>query len=52
MTIGTHFEYNNHIVFIRVGTKPGLWTLDWTMDWIMDCNMDSILDSVGHQIVF
>ena len=20
----------------RVGTKPGLWTLDWTMDWTMD----------------
>ena len=21
---------------VRVGTKPGLWTLDWTMDWTMD----------------
>ena len=20
----------------RVGTKPGLWTLDWTMDWTVD----------------
>jgi len=28
----------------RVGTKPGLWTLDWTMDWTMDWFMDSILD--------
>ena len=40
-----HCLVNNSIMmFARVGTKPGLWTLDWTMDWIMD----SILDSVGH----
>ena len=31
---------------IRVGTKPGLWTLDWTMDWTMDWIMDSILDLI------
>ena len=30
----------------RVGTKPGLWTLDWTMDWTMDWIMDSILDLI------
>ena len=38
----------------RVGTKPGLWTLDrtmdWTMDWIMDWIMDTIMDSIGATV--
>ena len=34
-----------HRKLSRVGTKPGLWTLDWTMDWIMDSILVLILDS-------
>ena len=35
-----------HALVFRVGTKPGLWTLDWTMDWTMDWIMDWIMDSI------
>ena len=35
-----------HLCVSRVGTKPGLWTLDWTMDWTMDWIMDWIMDSI------
>ena len=42
-------------LFLGVGTKPGLWTLDWsmdwTMDWTLDWTMDSILDSIGQYLV-
>ena len=31
---------------IRLGPKPGLWTVDWNMDWNMDWIVDSVLDSI------
>ena len=29
---------------LRVGVKPGPWTMDWTMDWAMDWAMDWTMD--------